>query len=95
MRDTSINDRVRLSNILARVCKFCMAESVGGINNDGVWDWDDPNSPDIPLHPRCRCTYDLRYSVDRTNEFRAAASMAGMYDLEMPLNAIKVINKIK
>jgi len=77
-----------------RVCPLCEEASNSGINNDGVWEWDDPNAPEIPRHPRCRCTYDLQYSTNRTNEFRAAATMAGLYDLELPLDAIKVINHL-
>lgn len=77
-----------------RVCFECFLNSLSGKNTDGVWAWDDPNAPEIPEHPRCRCTYDLEYARNRDEEFRAAAVVAGIYDLEMPLNAIKVINEI-
>jgi len=77
-----------------RVCKFCQANSEGGINNNGVWEWDDPDAPEIPEHPRCRCTYDLQYSEDRTKQFRAAATMASLYDMDMAIDAIKVISQL-
>jgi len=77
-----------------RVCEECMKNSVSGVNNDGVWPYDDTNAPEWPAHPRCRCTFDLIYEIDRTEEFRAAATMAGLYDLELPLDAIKVINHL-
>jgi hypothetical protein len=77
-----------------KVCKKCLDNSTSGKDFDGVWPWDDPNAPEWPAHPRCRCTYELQYEQDRTEEFRAAAIMAGLYDLEMPLQAIQVINKL-
>jgi len=92
--DRKIIDKKWITEMDGRVCKFCLANSVGGPNLDGVWEWDDPASPDIPEHPRCRCTYDLRYATNRDDEFRAAARVTGFYDLEMPINAIKVINKL-
>lgn len=75
-----------------RVCERCFMNSISGANIDGVWRWDDPNAPDIPEHPRCRCTYDLEYAINRDEEFKTAATMAGLYDLELPLQAIKVIS---
>lgn len=77
-----------------RVCFECFMNSISGKNLDGVWKWDDPNAPDIPEHPNCRCTYDLEYATNNDEEFRSAAIMSGLYDLELPLNAIKVINKL-
>lgn len=77
-----------------RVCPICMTNSVSGVDLDGIWDWDDAGAPELPAHFNCRCTYDLQYERDRTDEFRAAAMITGIYDLELPLNAIKVINQI-
>jgi hypothetical protein len=77
-----------------RVCKYCLENSVSGPNFDGIWPWDDPNAPTIPEHPNCRCTYELEYADNRDEEFRAAAVMSQFYDLEMPLDAIKVINNL-
>ena len=78
-----------------RVCPACMTNSVSGENLDGEWKWDDPAAPDIPEHPQCRCTYELQYAKDRTGEFRTAAILTGLYEVQMPLNAIKIINKLK
>ncbi len=77
-----------------RVCIECFLNSISGKNLDGVWKWDDPNAPDIPEHPNCRCTYDLEYANDRTEEFRAAARMAGMYDMDIVVNSIQVISNL-
>jgi len=77
-----------------RVCKFCLDNSTSGEDFDGVYRWDDPKAPKIPEHPNCRCTYELEYAENRIEEFRAAAVMAGIYNIDMPLQAIKVINKI-
>ena len=77
-----------------RVCFECFLNSISGKNTDGVWLWDDANAPDIPQHFSCRCTYDLEYATNRDEEFRAAAVVAHIYDLEMPLEAIKVISQL-
>ncbi len=77
-----------------KVCTICLDNSTSGEDFDGVWKWDDPKAPEWPAHPRCRCNYDLKYAENREEEFRAAAVMVGFYDLEMPLAAIKVINKL-
>jgi len=77
-----------------RVCTICLDNSTSGEELDGVWEWDDPKAPEWPAHPRCRCNYDLEYAVNRDEEFRAAAVMSQFHDLEMPLQAIKVINKL-
>jgi hypothetical protein len=77
-----------------RVCTKCLDNSTSGENFDGVWPWDDPNAPEWPAHPNCRCTYDLEYAEDRTDDFRAAAIMSRFTDLELPLNALKVINQL-
>ena len=77
-----------------RVCEICLGNSVSGENFDGVWPWDSTASPEWPAHPRCRCNYDLEYAENRDEEFRAAAVMAQFYDIEMPLQAIKVINNL-
>lgn len=53
-----------------RVCSKCQEHA------NKVWEWDDPDSPDIPEHPNCRCTYELQYANDRTDEFRSAAQIA-------------------
>lgn len=81
-----------------RVCEKCRSHTIQGKNQDGVWVWvdgKDPGAPFLPEHPRCRCTYDFFYINSREDEFRAAAVMAGMNDLERPLMAIKVINKLR
>ncbi len=59
-----------------------------------VFDYDDPTAPLIPVHRRCRCTYDLMYANDmREAGFRRAAIMAQVgRDLEAPIQAIKIIN---
>jgi len=80
-----------------RVCELCRGRTIQGKNQDGVWVWidgKDPGAPDLPEHPRCRCTYDFFYVNPRDDEFRAAAVMARMYDLELPLQAISVINEL-
>ena len=80
-----------------RVCELCRGRTIQGKNQDGVWTWidgKDPHAPDLPEHFNCRCTYDFFYVNNRDEEFRAAASLAGLYDLELPLMAIKVINEI-
>jgi len=78
-----------------RVCTLCLDNSTSGEDFDGVYRWDDPKAPKIPEHPNCRCTYELEYAEDRTQEFRAAAVMSRFYDIDMPLQAIKIINKIQ
>ena len=77
-----------------RVCKICLGNSVSGENFDGVWPWDSTESPEWPAHIKCRCNYDLEYAEDRTQEFRTAAIMSRFTDIEMPLQAIKVINNL-
>jgi len=81
----------------ARVCELCREASISGKNQNGVWVWidgEDPGAPPLPRHRRCRCTYDFFYVNNRENEFRSAAIMAALYDLEMPLNAIRVIREL-
>lgn len=77
-----------------RVCPICMTNSISGQNLDGTWKWDDTSAPELPAHFNCRCTYDLEYARNFDEEFRAAASVTGFYNLEMPLNAIRVISKL-
>lgn len=92
--DRKIINKKWITQMDHRVCEFCFMNSISGKNVDGVWAWDDPNAPDIPEHPRCRCTYDLEYANNREEEFRAAARVTGMYELVMPLNAIRVISSL-
>ena len=92
--DRKIINKKWITQMDHRVCPRCMTNSVSGVNLDGVWKWDDPAAPEIPEHPQCRCTYDLEYARDRTEEFRTAATMAGLYGLGVPLNAIKVISRL-
>lgn len=77
-----------------RVCPACMTNSVSGVNLDGEWKWDDPAAPEIPEHPQCRCTYELQYANDRTEEFRTAARIVDNYNILLPLDAIQIISKI-
>ena len=81
-----------------RVCERCRSRTLQGKNTDGVWVWEDgkdPDAPSLPEHPRCRCTYDFFYVTNNTDEFRAAAVMSSLNDLESPLLAIPVIQKIQ
>jgi len=80
-----------------RVCEKCRSRTIQGKNQDGVWIWTDgvdPDAPDLPEHPKCRCTYDFFYVTNRDDQFRAAARVATLYDLMEPLNAIPVIQEI-
>lgn len=36
-----------------RVCERCRENSIGGKNQDGVYDYKDDTAPKIPEHPRC------------------------------------------
>jgi len=93
--DRKIINKRWITQMDHRVCEFCFMNSISGANVDGVWKWDDPNAPELPEHPNCRCTYDLEYATNSDEEFKSAAVMANLSDLEMPLNAIKIINKIQ
>ncbi|MCH7560282.1 MAG: hypothetical protein IIC67_02755 [Thaumarchaeota archaeon] len=90
--DRKIINKRWITQMDHRVCFECFMNSISGENLDGVWKWDDTNAPEIPEHPNCRCTYDLEYAQDVTEELRTAATMAGLYGLGTPLNAIKVIS---
>jgi len=59
-----------------------------------MFDYDDPTAPFIPIHPKCRCTYDLIYEDDtREASFKTAAIMAQIIpDLEASIQAVKIIN---
>ena len=71
-----------------RVCPLCKEHEFK------VFDYDDSTAPFIPVHLRCRCTFDLIYETDlREAGFRTAAIMAGIgRDIEKPIQAIKIIN---
>jgi len=71
-----------------RVCPICQE------NEFKIFDYDDPTAPFIPIHPRCRCTYDLIFETDmREAGFKTAAIMAQIIpDLERPIQAVKIIN---
>ena len=77
----------------ARVCQPPTQPNCGE-NAFKVFDYDDPTAPFIPVHPRCRCTYDMIYEDDtREASFKTAAIMAIVgRDLEAPIQAIKIIN---
>ncbi len=71
-----------------RVCPICEE------NAFKIFDYDDPTAPFIPVHPRCRCTFDLIF-LDDTREaaFKYAAVMSIIgRDIEKPLQAIQIIN---
>lgn len=72
----------------ARVCPLCEE------NAFKVFDYDDPIAPFIPIHLRCRCTFDLIYADDtREAAFKTAAIMTILgRDIEMPIQAIQIIN---
>ena len=78
-----------------RVCETCRTNSISGKNSDGVWDYDNPNSPKIPAHYNCRCTYELIYENWREDEFRSAALMSQFKNMEQTIHAINVIKEIK
>ena len=78
-----------------RVCPLCEEASASGPQGNGTWDWDDPDAPEIPRHPNCRCTYELTYENDRTSEFRGVATMAQLDDIEMLEDAIAVIKELQ
>ena len=71
-----------------RVCPLCKEHEFE------IFDYDDPTAPFIPIHPRCRCTYDLIFETDlREAAFKRAAIMAQIIpDLEAPIQAVKIIN---
>ncbi len=71
-----------------RVCPICEE------NSFKIFDYDDPTAPFIPIHPRCRCTYDLIFETDlREAAFKRVAIMAQIVpDLEAPIQAVKIIN---
>jgi len=92
--DREILEKKWVTQMDARVCKYCFAHTLEGENNDGVWTGGDSDAPKLPEHPKCRCTYDLRYKINREAEFRAAAVMARIPDLELITSAIKVIKNL-
>jgi SPP1 gp7 family putative phage head morphogenesis protein len=59
-----------------------------------VFNYDDPTAPFIPVHLRCRCTFNLIYADDtREAAFKTAAIMSIVgRDLEAPIQAIQIIN---
>lgn len=67
-----------------RVCKFCKENTENHSTGleDGRYFADDSNAPTVPEHPHCRCTFELDYVNDRTPEFRAAAMIAHLPDIE-------------
>lgn len=72
----------------ARVCPRCEEHALE------MFDYDDPTAPMIPIHRRCRCTFDLIYENDlREAGFRTAAIMAQVgRNLQPQIQAIKIIN---
>ncbi len=92
--DRRIINKMWVTQMDHRVCPICLDNSTSGENFDGVWRWDDPDAPELPAHFNCRCTYDLEYARNRDDEFKSAAVMAGLYDIELPLQAIRVINNL-
>lgn len=86
-RDDPIKKMFR-TQMDARVCPLCEEHALE------IFDYDDPTAPFIPIHIRCRCTYDLMYATDlREAAFRTAAIMAQIVpDIEAPIAAVMAIN---
>lgn len=91
-RDDPIKKMFR-TQMDARVCQPPKEPNCGE-HAFQVFDYDDPTAPMIPIHRRCRCTYDLIYENDlREAAFRTAAIMAQVgRDLEAPIAAVMAIN---
>ena len=94
--DTSrdILKKIFVTQMDARVCPRCLERSQSNSRglSSGEYFPEDPSVPVIPVHPRCRCTFDLVY-VNPTREasFQSAARAANLAELEMPLQAISFI----
>ena len=94
--DTSrdILKKIFVTQMDARVCQRCLDRSQSSSRGlqAGEYFPEDPSAPVIPVHPRCRCTFDLVYA-DPTREasFKSAARAAQVGELEMPLQAISFI----
>ena len=94
---TEIVRKKWITQVDGRVCEFCIFAASSGKNNDGVWDYNDPDAPKIPLHYNCRCSYELEFirTTQREYEFRNAAIMSQYAYLEKPLQAISIISNMR
>ena len=90
-RDEPIKKMFR-TQMDARVCQPPTEPNCGEHALE-IFDYDDPTAPFIPIHPRCRCTYDLMYDNDlREAAFKRAAIMAQIIpDLEAPIAAVNAV----
>ena len=85
-----------VTQVDGRVCKYCVEAASSGVESDGVWPYDDNDAPQIPMHPNCRCSYELIYRPDVAQRMergmRDAAMVAGAAALavEVARTAVRV-----
>jgi len=93
--DRDIEKKIFVTQMDHRVCPRCQERAANSSPNlpPGHYYPEDPAIPTIPVHLRCRCTFDLIYA-DPTREasFQSAAVIASLHQkLDVAIPAISFI----